>query len=747
MNDAFSVTLGQYESPSQNYRGFEGDVFLPGQLVDIVEGVFGLDNRIVARRLNSSLVNSASALTPLQVAALYNFPQFAATGQCIGLIELGGGYSPEDTSYWFTSMGLATPQVFPVGVNGASTAPGINPDADWEVASDIEVAGAVAQGASLAVYFAPSADELGFIAALDATVGDFLLAPYVVSISWAWSEDSWSSQSIRTFSRALQEMAFLGITVLAASGDNGSDCNIGDGKAHVMYPASDPWVTSCGGTILAPLIQDGMPSWSQGTWNDGAAGGDNIDATGGGVSDVFPLPPWQNGANVPPSANDGKSIGRGVPDIAGNASAYSGYSIRSAGQDQVFGGTSVVAPLYAGLIATLNAQLGVVFPGTTLGYLNPALYSAGNSPVYWPVDDGGNNQWVAEAEPAPFYTAQEAQGSLWNACCGWGSINGTQLWNLFHMASSSLVPQPIAVPGSLAYGTNVIITFTALDPLDNPVPGQAVSVAFQQQSLNASLSVIGHPEPIQGQWTPNTGTFIDTDVNGHVIFIYAAPDGNFAEGHEAEDTGIDTLYVTLSNGNTIDTQYQFYPPTPVPEFFFIPDNLGAADPAAIPETASIQLIEQQAPLPGYPPFTGPPIPEITLQAYNPAAPNGEALGTFAILNLTTNVWEDITTTPKTCIAATYGSQGGMFLTYNEPEPVSSPAGLIDILIATSSTLDGNLACSTQYTITPPGGPPPFIRPPFPVGWHFPIWLEKVIPSVDRVQGSPRSKPGSSPEDE
>ena len=212
---------------------------------------------------------------------------------------------------------------------------------------------------------------------------------------------------MNTLSSHFQDAANLGtdaVTVLVASGDNGSADEISDGKAHVDYPASDPWVTACGGTRLSASKED--------TWNDNSY--DPGWATGGGISAVFPLPSWQENKGVPPSVNNGK-IGRGIPDIAGNASSFSGYYlIINGAQSGPVGGTSAVAPLYAGLVALLNANLG-----KHVGYLNPILYKLGGTNVFKDINEGISNA----VNGAPGYKS----GAGWDACTGWGSVDGSNL--------------------------------------------------------------------------------------------------------------------------------------------------------------------------------------------------------------------------------------------------------------------------------------------------------------------------------
>jgi len=416
MNRAFAVDLGQYESAHGNYRGRETAVSLPSELSSIVEGVFGLDNRRMARALN--VVGPAQATTPLtppQVAKLYNFPAVpsAVSNQTIGILEFGGGYYPTDIQAYFKGLKLPSPTVNAIGVDGASNAPGNanNPnEADTEVALDICVSGAVAQGAKIAVYFAPWTEQ-GWVDAVTTAIHDATNKPSVISISWGWAENegvdglTWSQAAINAVSATFQEASLLGVTVLVASGDDGSNAQIGDGKAHVIYPGSDPWITSCGGTTISNVSGT---TFTEDTWNDNGA-------TGGGISDVFAKPYFQNWAGIPVSANPGGHVGRGIPDVAGNADPDSGYELVLYGSPVgPIGGTSAVAPLYAGLTVVLNATLG-----EPIGYLNDNLYAFAASNVYRNIADNQSNA----TNGAPGYKATAG----WNACCGFGSLNGQGL--------------------------------------------------------------------------------------------------------------------------------------------------------------------------------------------------------------------------------------------------------------------------------------------------------------------------------
>ena len=140
-------------------------------------------------------------------------------------------------------------------------------------------------------------------------------------------------------SALFREAAHLGITIFAATGNQGASSGMSDGQAHVIYPASDPWVTACGGAMIRRGTE-----FTETAWN-------TRGVTGGGISDVFPLPAWQESANIPASVNRNKRIGRGIPDVAGYAA---GYDIVFGGAPMPSPGTSGVAPLWAGLTALLN---------------------------------------------------------------------------------------------------------------------------------------------------------------------------------------------------------------------------------------------------------------------------------------------------------------------------------------------------------------------------------------------------------
>ncbi len=377
LSKAFGVTLTDYQlADGSTIRGREGAILVPDNLLSIVEGVFGLDNRPQARAHFqiyqpgtvtgvANLRAVAASFTPPQLATLYNYPtNRTGKGQTIAIIELGGGFRQADITAYFKRIGLKAPSVKAVLVDGGKNAPGTADGADGEVMLDIEVAGGIASGASLVVYFAPNTDQ-GFLDAITTALHDTRNKPSVVSISWGSAEKSWTPQALNSFNQAFQSAAALGVTICAAAGDTGSDDSVGDKLAHVDFPASSPFVLACGGTKLLTTT-DGTAISTESVWHES-----NTSATGGGISDVFDKPDYQAKASVPPSVNDGKRVGRGVPDVAAVADPATGYVVRVDGQNLVIGGTSAVAPLMAGLLALINEQRG-----QPVGFIHPKIYAA-----------------------------------------------------------------------------------------------------------------------------------------------------------------------------------------------------------------------------------------------------------------------------------------------------------------------------------------------------------------------------------
>ncbi|HEX3381511.1 MAG TPA: S53 family peptidase [Paraburkholderia sp.] len=400
---AFEVKLERYQHHTAGqFRGRTGTISVPDDLRDAVEAVLGLDNRPQARphfRIRPPFVPARGqqvSFTPPQLATLYQFPQGDGGGQCVGIIELGGGYNTSDLKTYFSNLGVSAPSVTSVGVDQAGNQPSGDPNGpDGEVTLDIEIVGAIVPGATIAVYFTQNSDA-GFIDAVSRAVHDTTNKPSVISISWGAPESVWTSQSMQALNSVLQSAAALGVTICAASGDSGSSDGSGGGD-QVDFPASSPYVLACGGTHLSA---SGSSITREIVWNDGQQGG----ASGGGVSTAFPVPAWQQGLSATSTGGGSTPLsGRGVPDVAGDASPATGYTVLIDGTETVVGGTSAVAPLWAALIARINAA-----KGQPAGFVNAKLYKAPGACN--DITQGNNGSFAASTG--------------WDACTGLGSPDG-----------------------------------------------------------------------------------------------------------------------------------------------------------------------------------------------------------------------------------------------------------------------------------------------------------------------------------
>ncbi|MEA9985472.1 MULTISPECIES: S53 family peptidase [Subtercola] len=410
-----AVTSSAPDGQRVEHRHRTGGLSIPVALEGVVTAVLGLDDRPQARaqfRVAEARAATVS-YTPVELGQIYRFPADTdGSGQTVAIVELGGGYQQSDLDTYFGGLGVGSPRVTAVGVDGAKNVPGGDPTgADGEVLLDIEVVGGLSPKASIVVYFAPNTDA-GFLDAV-ATAAHSTPTPAAMSISWGQSEDEWTPQARTALDDALADAATLGVTVTAAAGDNGSSDGAADGRNHADFPASSPHALACGGTSLHATATRVN---SETVWNNGAGKG----ATGGGVSDVFGLPSWQSAAGVPAGAAPNGPGGRGVPDVAANADPATGYEVLVDGKRAVYGGTSAVAPLWAALVARLVQSLG-----TPLGLLQPRLYAlaaastgtgtgAGSSAAgLRDVTEGSNGAFTA--------------GPGWDACTGLGVPDGTAL--------------------------------------------------------------------------------------------------------------------------------------------------------------------------------------------------------------------------------------------------------------------------------------------------------------------------------
>jgi hypothetical protein len=456
------------------HHGFDGQVLLPKDVHELVVAVIGLDDRATGVPSGSGDPPGAATVSVPQAAGLYNFPNTGAADQTIGIIApqtatgVGANFLPGDITAYFAGLpvGFRTaPTVNPVNLQVGSTtfsnntaavtaitAANLGSTANGsilEITQDICTSCTIAQGATVNVYFTQNS-ELGWVAFLSRVLqpqGEN--QPTIVSASWTLflGDDSGrvgslgdSSSSVSVLTTLFQELAAVGVSCFIALGDWGADDwwlvssgTAPDGSSHVMYPACDPWVTACGGTVLSVNAAP-PPAFTEWVWSDAysatfGASTNNFGATGGGVSQTFPAPQFQTDAGITGATDSGGTVraGRGVPDVAAMVS-FSGFQANGIGYG--FTGTSCVAPFVAGLVAVIRSALGIA-----LAPLNPTLYKLAGS-AFNDVTTGNNDSndtpanvklaiptYTGTTPDAPFFNA----GAGWDACTGLGSIDGIKL--------------------------------------------------------------------------------------------------------------------------------------------------------------------------------------------------------------------------------------------------------------------------------------------------------------------------------
>jgi kumamolisin len=409
------------------YRSFKGPIQVPEQLASDIEAVIGLDDIPVAVPHVCRHLRTVDAYThPAEIARLYDFPEADGAGQRVAIIELGGGFHEADLDLYFAEQGLAKPTIVVHELDGARNnpadaeailatieaagisvnypamaerAPADDPrnsakNINWtvETSMDIELVGALVPRAEIHVYFAAN-NTNGKYHALRAALEDDCS---VISLSWSGHESDKSPSYIDLIESVLHEAALKGVTVCCASGDDG----------RLVYPASSPYALACGGTHLHDTETGAV---HEKVWNEAVpVPAARRMCSGGGVSEVFDLPSWQESADV--VGKTGLS-GRGTPDVAAKADLHTGYYTVVGGSIIGGGGTSAAAPTWASLVTRINQHLAE--NGSRIGYLTPLLYVLDRVEVFR--DIAGGHSGIYQA------------CSGWDPCTGLGSPNGSKL--------------------------------------------------------------------------------------------------------------------------------------------------------------------------------------------------------------------------------------------------------------------------------------------------------------------------------
>ncbi|MCB9230915.1 MAG: S8/S53 family peptidase [Bacteroidia bacterium] len=420
------------------YYGFTGDLKISAELSTWITGVFGLvtwpmgGRKVEGHKITPPTRKPFSQTVP-DITRKYHFPENKGKGQKIALVELGGGFKERDIRKYFKSINMDPPEIKTVFLEGATNRTGLRyAFGQLEVTTDICVLGAAAPEATLVVYFndALSSDisfSWTYLYTLSQIIMDEENQCKVISTSWGDIEERYNPSMMDEMNRLFQEASLLGITICTSTGDLGSqvtEAEDGSMSPNVHFPASSPFVLACGGSEPMPGLKPGMP-YREKVWNEPSA---NIFwilsrsfATGGGISKFFPAADYQRNCKLP--LNEKGFRGRGVPDVCANAGFFSGYDIWLWGiRMKGVGGTSVAAPLWAGLIARVNEAMG-----KPVGFINHHLYDhLGPQEVLNEIVEGNNNNNQV-TDPKLFYQCTKG----WNACTGWGSPHGINFLESF----------------------------------------------------------------------------------------------------------------------------------------------------------------------------------------------------------------------------------------------------------------------------------------------------------------------------
>ncbi len=713
VESAFAVHLGRYQAADGRiFHAPDNNPAIPVSLIGRLSGVIGLDNSAVRHpylRRQSFAPHSAlrplappaikpfslksafgarapaqigtdpftgrGALTPSDIKAAYSLDKttLRGAGQTMGLYELDG-YLPSDIAVYNSSFGLTNIPLENVLTNGFDGSAG--PDAG-EVTLDIEVMNALAPGASkLIVYEAPNSStgavELYNTIANDKDANGNPRAR-VISVSWGLAEDQIDTASVNMENAAFMQMAMQGQSIFIASGDSGAYT---DGKTlSVSDPASQPFVTSVGGTTLA-VTRPGGSYASETTWHDPTPDARSAFGSGGGggISSFWPLPKYQIGVGL-------SSTLRNVPDVALDADPNTGYAIYLAGQWEIFGGTSVAAPLWAAFTTLANEQRIKNGSGLNglIGFANPLIYSIGKSANY---SKGFHD--IADGSTNLFYSATPG----YDNATGWGSFNGAGLLPLFAKApdtTSGTIASLKLTPNPVVGGLAVTGTVTLVNPA--PTGGATVTLA----SNDATVAPVPTSVFIAAGQTTTDFTFTTgVTTTGTTVTVTASYQGSGKD---------DQLKVLPAPITIVPTSLTFDPPSvnggdssqgtvtlagPAPKGGLVV-TLTSSDPAVqVPASVTVPAGSASATFP----VTTNSVPQKVVATITATANGGTATGPLTVLapNL-----ERMSLTPQTL-------PGGQTATGMLVLTLPAPAGGAVVTLKTD-----NPAATVPATATIPAG--------------------------------------------
>jgi len=595
---------------SLSYRGEQHisnitEPVLPAGIAGVVNGVTGLnDFKLKPRsRVRSVPVNpvdsanpqytqTASGVTSYYIApadfhTIYDFNPLLTSFNGAGFtVAVVGQTDPvlADVASFRAAAGLpaSVPQTRLFGTDPGSQSGDID-----ESHIDMEWSGAAAPGAT--ILYAYGQDALnnaltGLVDGAGLPANSPPPAP-IISSSYGLCESLTGAASINTLNLLFQQANVEGITIVGSAGDDGAtDCDdegLASEGLNVDFPSSSPFVTSAGGTMFTGDINTPGQYWSTSNGSNGGSALSYIPeqpwnettategltpggAGGGGASAFFAKPSWQlansTGMGNTPCAGCANDDSRDVPDIAFNAASnHDGYIVCSQGSCangflstsgtlDVFGGTSFVAPSFAGLMAVVEQKLGGT-PNTGIGNVNPILYGLANGPTYSSIfhdtTTGNNSVPCSQGTPncpnggsigynaGPGYDQASGLGSIdanvlansWASAIpagGGGSSIGTVLSNTTVTTSTALcgISTALALSVKVTTGSPGPATYSG-QPVSGAVPTGMVQLLIDN-------AAVGTPQPLVNGIATFSLSAPTVSSGGHNVSVVYTGDSTFA---------------------------------------------------------------------------------------------------------------------------------------------------------------------------------------------------------------------------
>jgi subtilase family serine protease len=512
---ALNVRMGLYMHPTEN-RAFYAVDREPTPNVSVqLWHIAGLDNYSIPKPAglhhraavkNNATTGSGPSASFLgsDMRAAYYGGTLTGTGQSLGLLEYYGTDLADLSTYFKNAGQTNTVPITLLSTDGTSTSCVYPSCDDTEQTLDMTQAVGMAPGLSSLVMYVGSTDAAIFNAMATAS-------PLNAQLSSSWT---WSPADPSTDNPYFQEFAAQGQNLFQAAGDSGAW-----GSRSAIFPADDVYVTSVGGTDLTTTGAGG--AWaSESAWVDG----------GGGISpDHYAIPSWQTTAAA--GCSSCSKTYRNAPDVSANANfTFYVCADQTTCTANEYGGTSFAAPMWAGYLALVNEQ-SVANGNKTVGFINPSLYSIGESSSY-----GSDFHDITSGSNG--YSATTG----YDLATGWGSPNGSGLITALAGGTSSspgfsLSASPASLTVTQGNAGSSTITSTVTGGFDSAI---ALSASGQPSGVAVSFS----PSSITGAGTSAmTLTVASSTATGTYTITVSGTSGSTTE------TTTVTLTVTGTNPN------------------------------------------------------------------------------------------------------------------------------------------------------------------------------------------------------